>query len=61
MCNYEESCEKPLLERKGNRDIFIAILPSTLRSDRSHSSERVVVSATRSINTPKSLWQMKEL
>lgn len=61
MCNYEESCEKPLLEKKGNWDILIAILPFTLRSDRSHSSGRIVVSAKRSINTPKSLWQVKEL
>lgn len=45
----------------GNWDIFIAILPSSLRSDRSHSSGKIVVSATRSINTPKSLWQVKEL
>lgn len=32
MCNYEESCEKPLLERKGNLDIFTASLSSTLKS-----------------------------
>lgn len=61
MCNYEESCEKPLLERKGNWDIFIASISSALKSSRSHSSGSIVVSATRSIKTPKILRQMKEL
>lgn len=56
MCNYKESCEKPLLERMGNWDIFIAGLSSTVETDRSYSRGSIAVSARRSIAPPKSLW-----
>lgn len=55
MCDYEESCEMPLLEGMGNQDFFISGLFSALESGSSHSSGSTVVSATRSITPPKSL------
>lgn len=56
MCNYEKSCEMPLLEGMGNQDFFISGIFYALENGRSHSSGSTLVSATRSITPQKILW-----